>query len=186
MLKIWKTKQTSAQAQKDQPRDSPAKIRLQKELGELETLSDTDIVASKDNIMEFTVVYRPREGLYMEGEFRFKFTITENYPHDPPKVMCLQRIFHPNIDPEGHICLNILREDWKPVLNIQSVIFGLQSLFLGPNADDPLNKDAAKMMSDSPDEFRRSVSASMRGRTVGGTSFDCVVPGLSGSGRHYR
>ena len=40
------------------------------------------------------------------------------------------QVFHPNIDLEGNICLNILREDWKPVLSISSVIYGLQFLFL--------------------------------------------------------
>jgi ubiquitin-conjugating enzyme E2 M len=41
------------------------------------------------------------------------------------------------------VCLNILREDWKPVLNLNSVMVGLQYLFLEPNADDPLNKGAS-------------------------------------------
>ena len=46
------------------------------------------------------------------------------------------QVFHPNIDLEGNVCLNILREDWKPVLSINSVIYGLQFLFLvrGPPA----------------------------------------------------
>jgi len=33
-----------------------------------------------------------------------------------------------------------LREDWKPVLNINSILVGLQFLFLEPNPEDPLNK----------------------------------------------
>lgn len=39
---------------------------------------------------------------------------------------------------------NILREDWKPVLNLSSVMVGLQYLFLEPNPDDPLNKGASQ------------------------------------------
>ncbi|XP_014809520.1 PREDICTED: NEDD8-conjugating enzyme Ubc12 [Calidris pugnax] len=39
-------------------------------------------------------------------------------------------VYHPNIDLEGNVCLNILREDWKPVLTINSIIYGLQYLFL--------------------------------------------------------
>ena len=40
------------------------------------------------------------------------------------------QVFHPNIDLEGNVCLNILREDWKPVLSINSVLFGLSFLFM--------------------------------------------------------
>ena len=54
--------------------------------------------------------------------------------------ICSLEIYHPNVDLEGNVCLNILREDWKPVLNLNSVMVGLQYLFLEPNADDPLNK----------------------------------------------
>lgn len=55
-------------------------------------------------------------------------------------TLMIQQIYHPNIDLDGNICLNILREDWKPVLSLQAVLVGLQYLFLEPNADDPLNK----------------------------------------------
>jgi ubiquitin-protein ligase len=49
------------------------------------------------------------------------------------------------VDLEGNVCLNILREDWKPVLNLTSVMVGLQYLFLEPNADDPLNKGSDRL-----------------------------------------
>lgn len=96
--------------------------------------------------------------MYKGGAFKFSFAINTNYPHEPPKVKCTQtvrmsidflpslslfaQIYHPNVDLEGNVCLNILREDWKPVLNLNSVMVGLQYLFLEPNADDPLNKGA--------------------------------------------
>jgi ubiquitin-conjugating enzyme E2 M len=50
------------------------------------------------------------------------------YAVAPPLMR--DQVYHPNIDIEGKICLNILREDWKPVLSISSVIYGLQFLFL--------------------------------------------------------
>ena len=43
---------------------------------------------------------------------------------------CILQVYHPNIDLDGNICLNILREDWKPVLSINSVIYGLNFLFI--------------------------------------------------------
>jgi len=47
-----------------------------------------------------------------------------------PAPRATPQVYHPNLDLEGKICLNILREDWKPVLSISSVIYGLQFLFL--------------------------------------------------------
>lgn len=59
----------------------------------------------------------------------FCIQVGPNYPHEPPKVKCETLVYHPNIDLEGNVCLNILREDWKPVLTISSIVYGLQYLF---------------------------------------------------------
>ena len=79
-----------------------------------------------DDILNFALTIDPDEGMYRGGTFSFNFAINQNFPHDPPKVKCTQKIYHPNIDLEGNVCLNILREDWKPVLNLNAVIVGLQ------------------------------------------------------------
>ena len=79
-----------------------------------------------DDILNFALSIEPDEGMYKGGAFHFNFAINQNFPHDPPKVKCVQKIYHPNIDLEGNVCLNILREDWKPVLNLNAVIVGLQ------------------------------------------------------------
>ncbi|KAG8777010.1 NEDD8-conjugating protein ubc12, partial [Serendipita sp. 398] len=84
-------------------------------------------------------------------------------------------IYHPNVDLEGNVCLNILREDWKPVLNLNSVMVGLQYLFLEPNADDPLNKEAAQDLRSNRQNFIRNVNRSMAGGSVNGVTFDRVV-----------
>ena len=98
----------------------------------------------------------------------------QSYPHDPPKVLCETTIFHPNIDMEGHVCLNILREDWKPVLTIQSVMMGLQFLMLEPNPDDPLNKEAAQMLASDRRNFERTVAQTFKGVSmmVAGRRYD--------------
>jgi len=116
----------------------------------------------------------PDEGFYQGGNFKFTFTINGNYPHEPPKVLCTQKIYHPNIDLEGNVCLNILREDWKPVLNLNSVMVGLQYIFLEPNPDDPLNKDAAQDLRNDKRQFAINVKRSMRGGRVGVVVFDDI------------
>ena len=94
-----------------------------------------------EDLMNFKITVTPDDGMYKRGVFVFDFKVPKTYPHDPPKVQCETTVFHPNIDMEGHVCLNILREDWKPVLTMSSVIMGMQFLMLEPNADDPLNKE---------------------------------------------
>jgi ubiquitin-conjugating enzyme E2 M len=128
-----------------------------------------------DDILNFTLTITPDEGLYKGGQFNFSFAISQNFPHEPPKVKCKEKIYHPNIDLEGNVCLNILREDWKPVLNLNAVVVGLQFLFLEPNASDPLNKEAANDLMADRDRFRRNVRSSMGGGQVKGEAFDRVL-----------
>ena len=73
------------------------------------------------------------------------------------------------------MCLNILREDWKPVLNLNAVIVGLQFLFLEPNASDPLNKEAAEDLRSNRDLFKQNVRTSMAGGSVRNVSFERVL-----------
>ena len=49
------------------------------------------------------------KGYYKGGRFVFNFKIGQNYPHEAPKVKCETQVYHPNIDLEGNVCLNILR-----------------------------------------------------------------------------
>ena len=68
-----------------------------------------------------------------------------------------------------------LPQDWKPVLSITSIIYGLQYLFLDPNPDDPLNKEAAEMMRDNPRQFEQNVKRSIQGGQVAGTFFPSAL-----------
>jgi len=79
-----------------------------------------------DDTLNFTLTIEPDEGMYKDGTFNFSIAINQNFPHDAPRVKCRQKIYHPNIDLEGNVCLNILRGDWKPVLNLNAVFVGLQ------------------------------------------------------------
>ncbi|GER37603.1 ubiquitin-conjugating enzyme family protein [Striga asiatica] len=129
----------------------------------------------KDDLMNFEVTIRPDEGYYMGGTFVFSFQISPIYPHDAPKVKCKTKVYHPNIDLEGNVCLNILREDWKPVLNINTIIYGLYHLFTEPNHEDPLNHDAAAVLRDNPKMFESNVRRAMSGGYVGQTYFSRCI-----------
>ena len=70
-----------------------------------------DFFNGKEDLMNFRVSFKIIEGIYKGGSFVFKIEVPKSYPHDAPKVLCETTVFHPNIDMEGHVCLNILRED---------------------------------------------------------------------------
>ncbi|KAI7051811.1 NEDD8-conjugating enzyme [Hortaea werneckii] len=178
MLKIWSMKQQqqkneAASGQSKKKKVTAAQLRVQKDLSELALPATMSThFPNPDDILNFTLTLQPDEGLYKSGLFTFTFTISQSFPHEPPKVKCKEKIYHPNIDLEGNVCLNILREDWKPVLNLNAVVVGLQFLFLEPNASDPLNKEAANDLMTDRDRFRRNVRTSMGGGTVMKESFD--------------
>ncbi|KAL4944278.1 hypothetical protein BDV06DRAFT_210380 [Aspergillus oleicola] len=183
MLKIWSMKQQQQQAEnaegaagKKKKKVTAAQLRVQRDLQEL-TLGTTMKMTfpNPDDILNFELTIEPDEGMYKGGSFVFTFAVNQNFPHDPPKVKCTQKIYHPNIDLEGNVCLNILREDWKPVLNLNAVVVGMQFLFLEPNASDPLNKEAAEDLRQNRDAFKRNVRNSMGGGSIRGVSFDKVV-----------
>jgi ubiquitin-conjugating enzyme E2 M len=102
-----------------------AKLTLQ-DLAELDLPDTMEIeFPNPDDIFNFIVYMEPDEGYYRGSRYSFTVAINQNFPHEPPKVKCRHKLYHPNIDKSGNVCLNILREDWKPVLNIHAVIVGL-------------------------------------------------------------
>lgn len=154
----------------------PGEIRIQKDIAELDAGkigSVTWPVPEDLTNMELTVT--PDVGLWKGATFKFSIKVPDMYPHEPPKVMCLTKIYHPNIDLQGHVCLNILRDDWKPVLDINAVIYGIIYLFYEPNPMDPLNHEAAALFRDDKAAFARNVSTSLRGGSIGGTSFPALL-----------
>ncbi|KAI8992132.1 putative ubiquitin-conjugating enzyme E2 [Mycotypha africana] len=176
MYSIWGKKSKEAEAEKKKPKTSAAQIRVQKDLADLDIPNTIQLdFPNPSNILNFNVTICPDEGFYTQGAFKFTFTINNNYPHEPPKVHCTQKIYHPNIDLEGNVCLNILREDWKPVLSLQAVLVGLFYLFLEPNADDPLNKAAAEVLKQNRKLFEANVKKAIVGGSFGGVQYDNVV-----------
>ena len=52
----------------------------------------------------------------------------------------MTKIYHPNIDFLGRICLDVLKTNWSPALQIRSVLLSIQCLLSEPNTADPLNE----------------------------------------------
>ncbi|XP_062021367.1 NEDD8-conjugating enzyme Ubc12-like [Rosa rugosa] len=178
MIRLFKVKEkqrelAEANGGKHVKKQSAGELRLHKDITELNLPKSCVIYfpKGKDNLKAFEVSIRPDEGYYTGGKFVFSFQISDFYPHEAPKVKCMTKVYHPNIDLEGNVCLNILREDWKPVLNINTIVYGLYHLFTDPNHEDPLNHDAAEVLRDKPKEFASNVRRAISGGYVGKTCF---------------
>ena len=60
----------------------------------------------------------PGDSPYSGGVFFLAIHFPTDYPFKPPKVNFTTRIYHPNINSNGSICLDILRDQWSPALTI--------------------------------------------------------------------
>ena len=182
MLKIKKLlkekKNPSSAAASGQKKKSSALKRMTEDFSELElpkmvTLNQEDIKANK--LLDFRFEIRPSTGYWKGAVYQFRYQVPDDYPYKPPKITCLNKIYHPNIDPKGNVDLNILRRDWKPILDTSDIVHGMIFLFTDPNPNDPLYESAAEVLRRSKDEFSRNVAKAMKGGCVDGVQFDKVV-----------
>ncbi|OAL38930.1 hypothetical protein AYO20_01681 [Fonsecaea nubica] len=137
--------------------------RLQSELMSLMMSPTPGISAFPDtdgNMLHWTAtLVGPRDTAYADLTFKLSFEFPNNYPYRAPTVIFKTPVYHPNIDFSGRICLDILKDKWSAVYNVQTVLLSLQSLLGEPNNSSPLNSEAAQLHQSDPEEFQRKVLA---------------------------
>jgi ubiquitin-conjugating enzyme E2 D/E len=101
------------------------------------------------------VIQGPADSPYAGGTFRLKIEFPPEYPFRPPRIHFTTPVYHPNINESGSICLDILKDNWSPALNIGQVLLSISSLLTDPNPDDPLMPEIARMFKKDRDEFNR-------------------------------
>ena len=107
-----------------------------------------------DDLYHWTATIMGPEGSpYYGGVFYLNITFPSNYPFKPPKIAFITKIYHPNINNKGQICLDILKDRWSPALTISKVLLSICSLLTDPNPDDPLVVAIATMYRNNPKEF---------------------------------
>jgi len=106
-----------------------------------------DIQMIDDDIKHYEVTFiGPKETPYEEIINTLSINIPEDYPHKSPSIKFLNKIYHPNISQyDGSICLDILKENWKPVYSLRTILMSIISLLSDPNPDSPLNGEAAAL-----------------------------------------
>ncbi|CAG8554168.1 16099_t:CDS:2, partial [Racocetra fulgida] len=62
--------------------------------------------------------------------------------------------YHPNIDDDGSICVNLLKTDvWKPATKISQVLKAIADLLENPNPDDALVASIAEVYNTNKQKF---------------------------------
>lgn len=120
--------------------------RIQGDLNEIikEPIDNCSAGPKGDNLYEWNAnIIGPTDSPYKGGVFILNINYPKDYPFKPPKVKFNTKIYHPNIDKDGNICLNILREDWSPALTTTQILMSICTLLMAPNPQDPLEVEIA-------------------------------------------
>lgn len=99
----------------------------------------------EDNLRYFDVrIDGPAETPYERGVFKLELFLPQEYPMEPPRVRFLTKIYHPNIDRVGRICLDVLQKNWSCAQQMRTILLSIQALLASPNPFDPLANDVAQ------------------------------------------
>ncbi|EIW56668.1 ubiquitin-conjugating enzyme [Trametes versicolor FP-101664 SS1] len=131
-----------------------------------------------NNLYEWEVmIIGPPDTMYEGGFFKARLSFPEDFPLNPPKMRFITPMWHPNIYPDGVVCISILHppgedqygyedsgERWLPVHTIESILLSVISLLSSdtPNLDSPANVDAAKEVRNDIDGYRKKVRRLVR------------------------
>ncbi|CAH0392403.1 unnamed protein product [Bemisia tabaci] len=121
--------------------------RLQKELGDIRASgikSFRDIQVDETNMLSWQGLIVPDNPPFNKGAFRIEINFPAEYPFKPPKITFKTKIYHPNVDEKGQVCLSIISpEHWKPTTKTDQVIQALIALVNDPEPEHPLRVEVA-------------------------------------------
>ena len=130
--------------------------RLNKELLDIKNNPPCNCSAGliEDDIFHWqATIIGPEDTPYYGGVFELRIEFPQDYPFKSPNIIFMTKIYHCNINSNGNICLDILKEQWSPALTISKVLLSICSLMNDQNPNDPLTPDAADMYINDREHF---------------------------------
>ncbi|ORX91075.1 putative ubiquitin protein ligase [Basidiobolus meristosporus CBS 931.73] len=133
-------------------------------------------LVSDDNIYEWEImILGPPDTLYEGGFFTARMTFPTDYPLMPPKLRFITELWHPNVYPDGEVCISILHppgedkygyeqasERWLPVHTVETILISVISMLSSPNDESPANIEAAKEWREDYPTFKKKVQRIVR------------------------
>lgn len=130
---------------------------MQKELNDLRACGVKaygNVDVDDSNLFHWSVLLVPDKEPYNKGAFRVNITFPVDYPFKPPKLQFATKIYHPNVDEEGKLCLPIVSpENWKPATKTEHVMMALLSLINEPEPSHPTRSDLADELTKDRKKF---------------------------------
>ena len=110
------------------------------------------------------------------GIFIAQLDFPFDFPNSPPKMRFTSAIWHPNVYPDGRVCISILHppgtdvfnaeetaeERWRPILSVEAVLLSVMSMLADPNPSSPANIDAAVMFRKDPAAYKKRCKECVR------------------------
>ncbi|KAL0977896.1 hypothetical protein UPYG_G00162920 [Umbra pygmaea] len=138
--------------------------RLQQELMTLMMSGDKGISAfpESDSLFKWIGTIDGAQGTVYEGlRYKLSLEFPSGYPYKAPRVKFITPCFHPNVDDQGFICLDILKDKWSALYDVRSILLSIQSLLGEPNNESPLNTTAAELWSNQ-EAFKAHLNTTYR------------------------
>lgn len=136
--------------------------RITKEFKELQKDTPPNVSAGpideRDMFNWRGTIIGPEGTPYQGGVFFLSITFPADYPFKPPRVTFTTKVFHPNVNDGGGICLDILRDQWTPALSIGKLLLSISSLLTDPNPDHPLAPEVARLYKSDRAAFDRTAT----------------------------
>lgn len=133
--------------------------RIAKEMKDMESSPMDNCTAGPVNPNDLYLwhgtIIGPEKSPYEGGLFKLEIRFPVNYPFKAPAVTFLTKVYHPNINADGGICISTLKDDWVPSLTIGKVLLSISSLLTDPNPKDPLVPEIARLYETNRAEFER-------------------------------
>lgn len=136
-----------------------ASFRLKTELSSLQLLPGASLIVREAleckyvSVIEY--IMSVEEGIYEGMVLHFIMKIPREYPFKAPKLFCMDPLFHPNVDEDGNVCMEMLRLGWSPGYGLENVFINLHVILIEVSGEDALNTLAGDLFKSDYDRFVR-------------------------------